>query len=140
MENQSQDRFLKSGACMATVSQFLGIHDSLNMNGVNKKFYNEVVPTMFSTNHQYPSTDMKYNLYIYDQALWALKVGAGTVTREIDFEEEEWLHDNHHIFTSTDGSSGNRLMKLFNFNEITGSEESKENEDLKIKDNEEVLI
>lgn len=80
------------------------------------------------TNAMNPTTDAQMNLFIHQNALWGLKCAVKTQTRLIDFEEDEWLHDNHHEFQSTDGSTGNKLVKLFDF------------ADLKIESNEEILI
>lgn len=93
------------------------------------------MPHIFETNHQNPSCNSNYILYIKSGVLYGLKVGAQTNTREIDFEEDLWLHDCHHEFNTTDGSSGNKVVKLITFSELGGDDE-----DFKIKPNEEILI
>ena len=122
MQAQIPDSLLKSKGAMATIAQYLPLKKQLEMNLISQKFYNEVVPSMFETNHQLPSCNSNYILYIRAGVLYGLKVGAQTNTREIDFEEDLWLHDCHHEFNTTDGSGGNKVVKLLTFSEIRGDD------------------
>ena len=130
-------KLLASRGSMASIAQFLPISMLLKLNLVSKKWYNEIVPTIFETNHLLPSTNNNYILYIKNMVLYGLKVGGMTNTREVEFEEDEWLHDCHHEFRTSDGSGGNKLVKLITFSEV-GADSA--DEELKIKPNEEVLI
>ena len=60
----------------------------------NKKFYNETVPKIMNSRSLYPSCDMELHLFVKDTILYALRLSNGTPVREIDFEEDEWRHDN----------------------------------------------
>ena len=106
---------------MAVIAQYLPLSKRLNLNLVNKDFYNKIVPQIFETNHDYPPVEKKYIFYLKDQVVWGLQVGAQTTTREIEFEYDLWLHDHHHEFLSVDGSAGNRLIKLFSAKEINSA-------------------
>lgn len=76
----------------------------------------------------------KMHLYIFNQSLWGLEISGKTDTREVEFEEDKWIHENQFEF---DESSDQRPKKLFDFKDIGMYEED---EELRIGAQEEVLI
>lgn len=44
----------------------------------------------------FPSIDPQMHLYLQNQCLWGIKMASKSNTREIDFEEDAWFHDNQH--------------------------------------------
>jgi hypothetical protein len=42
----------------------------------------------------YPSIDLQLHLFIHDNKLYGHHLDNNTPTTEIDFEEDEWRHDN----------------------------------------------
>ena len=74
------------------------------------------------------------HLFIHNQQLWGVKVPSRSTTREIDFEEDEWFHDNQHVFDV----KGNQWPEfLFDFKDI-GKDET--DQQLKIGEKEDILI
>lgn len=53
----------------------------------------------------YPCIQAEAHLFIKDNALWSLQVTNTTETKEIDFEDDLWRHDNQYVITNQAGNS-----------------------------------
>lgn len=82
----------------------------------------------------FPNIDPKMHLYIQNKELWGIKIPSKSDASEVDFEEDEWIHENQYVLVE----AGHQWPeKLFEFKDIG---EGEEDEELKIGAKEEVLI
>ena len=82
----------------------------------------------------YPNIDPKMHLYIFNKELWGIKIPSKSDAREVDYMDDEWIHENQYVLEET----GHQWPeKLFEFKDIG---EGEEDEELKIGAKEEVLI
>jgi hypothetical protein len=72
----------------------LTIAKILQLNSVNREFYYKIVPEIMRNRKMYPSIDLQLHLFIHDNKLYGHHLDNNTPTTEIDFEEDEWRHDN----------------------------------------------
>lgn len=128
------ETLLRSKDCMQVVTEFLVIKNLLELQRVNKEFYNRIIPVIMNERKMFPNIDPKMHLFLHNQCLWGIRMSNKSTTREIDFEEDEWIHDNQHVI---DENSMQWPEKLFDFNEIGKGETDPE---LKINQKEDVLI
>lgn len=89
----------------------------------------------------YPTITPELHLLIKDNALWALQFSNSVNLKEIEFEEDEWRHDNQ--YTIEDKSLG-RLEKVLNFDVLYNFEDGKATDDdidprAKIAEDEEII-
>ena len=91
------DALLKSTSGMGVVTEFLTVHKMIQLQLVSKNFYESVIPNVMNQRHMFPSVDPAMHLYIHNQCLWGIKLPSKSMTREVDFEEDEWIHDNQHV-------------------------------------------
>ena len=66
---------------------------------------------------------MELHLFVKDTVMYALHLSNGTPVREIDFEEDEWRHDNQYILTN---KAINKVEKIFDFKELWENEKYKD--------------
>ena len=116
-------RLVKNQYAMAELTSFLPMSYLFQLNQVNKKFYNETVPKIMNSRSLYPSCDMELHLFVKDTILYALPLSHGTPVREIDFEEDEWRHDNQYILTN---KAINKVEKIFDFKELWENDKYKD--------------
>ena len=46
----------------------------------------------------YPAINLQLHLFIHDDKLYGHHLDNNTIVTEIDFEEDEWRHDNQYVF------------------------------------------
>ena len=59
-----------------------------------------------------PNIDPKMHLFITGTELWGIKIPSKCNAREVDFEEDEWLHENQYVL---DPNGHQWPEKLFSF-------------------------
>lgn len=126
--------FLKSTFAMQNVTEFMTIQQILALQLLNKDFYNRVIPNVMTVRKMFPNIDPKMHLFISNNSLWGIKIPSRSDAREVDFEEDEWIHENQYVL---DENGHQWPEKLFDFKDIGAGEEDPE---LQIGAKEEVLI
>ena len=56
--------FLKSQGCMQIVTEFLSINKVLDLQLINKDFYEVIIPTIMTNRKMYPNIDPKMHMFI----------------------------------------------------------------------------
>lgn len=64
----------------------------------------------------FPSSNMELHLFVKDTKMYSLHLSNGTPLKEIDFEDDEWRHDNQYVLTNKDV---NKPELIFDFKELT---------------------
>ena len=99
-----------------------------------KKLANRVIPNVMNERKMFPNIDPKMHLYIFNKELWGIKIPSRSDAREVDFEEDEWIHENQYVL---DEAGHQWPEKLFEFKDIGAGESDPE---LKIAEKEEMII
>ena len=89
-------RFLSKQGCWSTLSEFLTVPQILQLNLVNRQFYEEVVPHFMRNRNLNPSITPETHIFAKGGTIYQLHFNNQVPTREVDFEEDEWRHDNQH--------------------------------------------
>ena len=87
----------------------------LQLNLVNREFYDKIVPEIMRNRKMYPSIDLKLHLFIRDDKLYGHHLDNNTPTIEIDFEQDEWRHDNQYIFADKSLNGSELILDLKKF-------------------------
>ena len=115
--------------CMQCVGEFLPRSTILSLNSVNKRFYNQIIPEMMRNLKMFPLASRQNYLFIKENKIYAQNYSNATKTREIDFENDDWQHDNQYVF---DDEYSNHPTAIVDFQDL---------KDLAmLEDNEEVLF
>ena len=118
-----------SQPCMQCVGEFLPRSTILSLNSVNKRFYNQIIPEMMRNLKMFPLASRQNYLFIKENKIYAQNYSNATKTREIDFENDDWQHDNQYVF---DDEYSNHPTAIVDFQDL---------KDLAmLEDNEEVLF
>ena len=128
--------FFRSIGVWTVISEFLSTRKLLELQLVNKKyFYSRLVPSVMWDRRIFAVIDQLEHLFIKNKTLYGIKVSSSTVTEEIDFEEDNWIHDFQHQIQY------NRCLtkpqRLFAFSELG---EGAADEELRIQSDEEVHV
>lgn len=83
--------------CNKVLSEFLPIDCILRYNVLNKLFYNKIIPIVMKNRGIYPTITPELHLLIKENTLWSLQFSNSVNLKEIDFEEDEWRHDNQYV-------------------------------------------
>lgn len=105
---------------MQVVTEFLTVSKILKLQQLNKEFYNKVIPTVMYNRHMFPSVDPQMHLYISNQCLWGIKLPSKSVTREVEFEEDEWIHENQHVLDEKGHQWPEKLIDFRQLGKNTG--------------------
>lgn len=100
---------------MQTLSTFLPVAKVLELNLVNKEFYDKIVPEIMRNRKMYPSINLQLHLFIRDDKLYGHHLDNNTMTTEIDFEEDEWRHDNQYVFADKSLNAPELILDLKKF-------------------------
>lgn len=84
---------------MQCLAQFMTISDLLKLNLLNKEFYASIVPFMFRNRKLNPSITPETHIFAKKNIIYSLQYNNFVATREVDFEEDLWRHDNHYVIT-----------------------------------------
>ena len=76
------------------MTEFFSINKVLDLQLINKEFYETIIPTIMTNRKMFPNIDPKMHLFIYNSELWGIKIPSKSIAREVEFEEDEWLHEN----------------------------------------------
>jgi len=108
-------KFLSSVGVWQTITEFLPVAKILKLQECSKEFYERLIPRVMYARNMFPSVDPQMHLYIHNQCLWGIKLPSKSVTREVDFEEDEWIHENQHVL---DDKGHQWPEKLIDFKEL----------------------
>ena len=97
------------------MTEFMTVQQMLQLQLLNKDFYNRIIPNVMDKRKMFPNIDPKMHLYIYNKELWGIKIPSKSDAREVEFEEDEWIHENQYVL-SKDGHQWPE--KLFEFKDI----------------------
>ena len=119
---------------MQTLSTFLPVTKVLQLNLLNHEFYDKIVPEIMRNRKMYPAINLQLHLFIHDDKLYGHHLDNNTIVTEIDFEEDEWRHDNQYVFGDKSLNAPEMILDL----------KSLQGEDLeagvRLKEDEEVLL
>lgn len=119
---------------MQVISEFQSTKQNLQLQLLNKQFYQDIVPNVMEQRKMFPSIDPQAHLYIHEGQVWGIKIPSQCITREVEFEDDEWIHENQH---ELDQQGHHWPEKYFDIADIGKDGDDPE---LKIAENEEVLI
>ena len=86
----------------------------MKLNLVNQRFYNDVVPKLFRNRKFNPCITPETHIFAKNSIIYQMQFDNFVNTREVDFEEDEWRHDNHYIITDAD----RKPQKLIDLNQL----------------------
>ena len=109
------NKFIHSIYSMQVVTEFLTIKQMLEMQLINKDFYNNVVPNVLNARNMFPSVDPKMHLFLHAKELWGLKLPSYVDTRLVDFEDDEWFQECQYELKK---DTSIKPIKLFSFSDI----------------------
>ena len=67
---------------------------------LNRNFYNNIIPNSLHVLHikKIDIYQPIMHLYIFNKGLWGIEITGRSDTRSIEFEEDEWIHENQYKF------------------------------------------
>ena len=65
---------LKSTFALQNITEYMTVRQILNLQLLNKDFYNRVIPNVMTVRKMFPNIDPKMHLYIFQKSLWGVKI------------------------------------------------------------------
>lgn len=78
------------------------------------------MPKIFEIFKHYPrvTESEDYQLFLMENAIYGICLRSVSKTQLVEFDDDEWLHDNHHEFRMINGRLTHHLTKLFSLSDI----------------------
>ena len=119
METPAANKIVQSQNCMMEISKFLPANQLLEWQLINKKFYENVVPTVMRNRQMNPVIAQKIHLFLKDKAVYGMTLNDSHVVKEVDFEDDNWRHDSQY----TVNEKVKLLFDMSKFEEVANDEE-----------------
>ena len=97
---------------MQKIGECLPRSKILELNLLSKKFYNQIVPNMMVNLKMFPLASRQTYLFIKDNKIYAQNFNNATKTKEIDFEDDAWQHDNQYVFNDEYSNHPTAIIEL----------------------------
>ena len=118
---------------MLALSKFLQRNEILELNLVSKQFYELFIPLVMRNRQLYPTINPETHLFAKNGKIFGINLSTYSKFREIDFEEDEWRHDNHYMIVDKKVS---KVEIIFDTDELKAIPDEK----IKLQEGEELLM
>ena len=131
-KNPAITSFLKSQHTHQTVSYFLRPSELLGLNLVNRYFYEFVVPKITKNRQMYPSLNPETHFFLNKGDMYGINMSNYTQTRLVDFEEDQWRHDNHYVIRDAESTKPELIWKQEDLKKLP--------DDVKLEEEDEIMM